>query len=157
MRPGNGQEILQSQGTNQHPPQQNRVLQQLQQGDWRLQQLHHLHHHQQQPPIQDAYIQQVWVKSVRQVCKWHVMLVNNTLNHVLRFLLLWPAFFLLGERKGSWLLHLPFTFDLSLHRHCNAYPRNLLSLCCLVFAVRPWIPACFESSLCGPNKGFVYV
>uniref|UniRef100_A0A8C0BQB4 non-specific serine/threonine protein kinase n=1 Tax=Buteo japonicus TaxID=224669 RepID=A0A8C0BQB4_9AVES len=58
MRPGNGQEILQSQGTNQHPPQQNRVLQQLQQGDWRLQQLHHLHHHQQQPPIQDAYIQQ---------------------------------------------------------------------------------------------------
>ncbi|XP_072717461.1 BMP-2-inducible protein kinase isoform X2 [Ciconia boyciana] len=57
-RPGNGQEILQSQGTNQHPPQQNRVLQQLQQGDWRLQQLHHLHHQQQQPMIQDAYIQQ---------------------------------------------------------------------------------------------------
>ncbi|KFQ04938.1 BMP-2-inducible protein kinase, partial [Haliaeetus albicilla] len=57
MRPGNGQEILQSQGTNQHPPQQNRVLQQLQQGDWRLQQLHHLHHQQQQPTIQDAYIQ----------------------------------------------------------------------------------------------------
>ncbi|KFP50088.1 BMP-2-inducible protein kinase, partial [Cathartes aura] len=58
MRPGNGQEILQCQGTNQHPPQQNRVLQQLQQGDWRLQQLHHLHHQQQQPTIQDAYIQQ---------------------------------------------------------------------------------------------------
>ncbi|XP_030336596.1 BMP-2-inducible protein kinase isoform X2 [Strigops habroptila] len=56
-RPGNRQEILQSQGTNQHPPQQNRVLQQLQQGDWRLQQLHHLHH-QHQPTIQDAYIQQ---------------------------------------------------------------------------------------------------
>ncbi|KFP20851.1 BMP-2-inducible protein kinase, partial [Egretta garzetta] len=65
-RPGNGQEILQSQGTNQHPPPQNRVLQQLQQGDWRLQQLHHLHHQQQQPTIQDAYIQQVQVKSFRQ-------------------------------------------------------------------------------------------
>ncbi|KFW91678.1 BMP-2-inducible protein kinase, partial [Phalacrocorax carbo] len=63
-RLGNGQEILQSQGTNQHPPQQNRVLQQLQQGDWRLQQLHHLHHQQQQPTIQDAYIQQVQIKSV---------------------------------------------------------------------------------------------
>uniref|UniRef100_A0A8D0EY17 Protein kinase domain-containing protein n=1 Tax=Strix occidentalis caurina TaxID=311401 RepID=A0A8D0EY17_STROC len=58
MRPGNGQEMLQSQGTKQHPPQQNRVLQQLQQGDWRLQQLHHLHHQQQQPTVQDAYIQQ---------------------------------------------------------------------------------------------------
>ncbi|KAK2541728.1 Bmp2k [Columba guinea] len=55
-RPGNGQEMLQSPGTNQHHPQQNRVLQQLQQGDWRLQQLHHLP--QQQPTIQDAYIQQ---------------------------------------------------------------------------------------------------
>uniref|UniRef100_A0A8D0FGC7 Protein kinase domain-containing protein n=1 Tax=Strix occidentalis caurina TaxID=311401 RepID=A0A8D0FGC7_STROC len=65
MRPGNGQEMLQSQGTNQHPPQQNRVLQQLQQGDWRLQQLHHLHHQQQQPTVQDAYIQQVQVESVR--------------------------------------------------------------------------------------------
>ncbi|KFQ13403.1 BMP-2-inducible protein kinase, partial [Leptosomus discolor] len=73
MRPGNGQEILQSQGTNQHPPQQNRVLQQLQQGDWRLQQLHHLHHQQQQQPtIQDAYIQQVQVRSVRQVSKRHI-------------------------------------------------------------------------------------
>ncbi|KFW67685.1 BMP-2-inducible protein kinase, partial [Pygoscelis adeliae] len=80
-RPGNGQEILQSQGTNQHPPQQNRVLQQLQQGDWRLQQLHRLHRHQQQPTIQDAYIQQVRVKSVRQISKRHFMLVNNTLNH----------------------------------------------------------------------------
>ncbi|XP_067413186.1 BMP-2-inducible protein kinase isoform X2 [Emydura macquarii macquarii] len=58
IRPGNGQEIL-SQGTNQHPPQQNRVLQQLQQGDWRLQQLHHLHHQQQQQQLlQDAYMQQ---------------------------------------------------------------------------------------------------
>ncbi|XP_062478016.1 BMP-2-inducible protein kinase [Pezoporus occidentalis] len=55
--PGNRQKILQSQETNQHPLQQNRVLQQLQQGDWRLQQLHHLHH-QHQPMIQDAYIQQ---------------------------------------------------------------------------------------------------
>uniref|UniRef100_A0A8V0XJH3 non-specific serine/threonine protein kinase n=1 Tax=Gallus gallus TaxID=9031 RepID=A0A8V0XJH3_CHICK len=57
-RPGNGQEMLLSQGTNQHHPQQNRVLQQLQQGDWRLQQLHHLHHQQKQPTIQEAYIQQ---------------------------------------------------------------------------------------------------
>ncbi|XP_013045995.2 BMP-2-inducible protein kinase isoform X5 [Anser cygnoides] len=57
-RPGNGQEILLSQGTTQHHPQQNRVLQQLQQGDWRLQQLHHLHHQQQHPSIQEAYIQQ---------------------------------------------------------------------------------------------------
>ncbi|OXB84130.1 UNVERIFIED_CONTAM: hypothetical protein H355_012248 [Colinus virginianus] len=57
-RPGNGQEALLSQGTNQHHPQQNRVLQQLQQGDWRLQQLHHLHHQQKQPTIQEAYIQQ---------------------------------------------------------------------------------------------------
>ncbi|NXJ67710.1 BMP2K kinase, partial [Rostratula benghalensis] len=55
-RPGHGQEILQSQGP---PPQQHRVLQQLQQGDWRLQQLHHLQQqHQQQPPVQDAYVQQ---------------------------------------------------------------------------------------------------
>ncbi|XP_065592686.1 BMP-2-inducible protein kinase isoform X2 [Cyrtonyx montezumae] len=57
-RPGNGQEALLSQGTNQHHPQQNRVLQQLQQGDWRLQQLHRLHHQQKQPSIQEAYIQQ---------------------------------------------------------------------------------------------------
>ncbi|XP_072190929.1 BMP-2-inducible protein kinase isoform X2 [Excalfactoria chinensis] len=57
-RPGNGQEMLLSQGTNQHHPQQNRVLQQLQQGDWRLQQLHHLHHQQKQPTIQEAYMQQ---------------------------------------------------------------------------------------------------
>ncbi|KFO93113.1 BMP-2-inducible protein kinase, partial [Buceros rhinoceros silvestris] len=35
-RLGNGQDIVQSHGTHQHPPQQNRVLQQLQQGDWRL-------------------------------------------------------------------------------------------------------------------------
>ncbi|NWI57817.1 BMP2K kinase, partial [Calyptomena viridis] len=54
-RPGNGQDISQCQGTTPHPPQQHRVLQQLQQGDWRLQQLHHLQH---QPTMQDAYIQQ---------------------------------------------------------------------------------------------------
>ncbi|KYO26554.1 hypothetical protein Y1Q_0002175 [Alligator mississippiensis] len=59
MQPGNGQDILLSQGTNQHPSQQNRVLQQLQQGDWRLQQLHHLQHQQQQQQLlQDAYMQQ---------------------------------------------------------------------------------------------------
>ncbi|XP_028599699.2 BMP-2-inducible protein kinase isoform X2 [Podarcis muralis] len=58
---GNSQESMLSQGTNQ-APQQNRVLQQLQQGDWRLQQLHHHHHHhqqqQQQQLIQDAYMHQ---------------------------------------------------------------------------------------------------
>ncbi|NXU53739.1 BMP2K kinase, partial [Turnix velox] len=57
-RAGNSQETLVSGGPNQHPPQQNRVLQQLQQGDWRLQQLHHLHQQQQQPSLQEAYIQQ---------------------------------------------------------------------------------------------------
>ncbi|XP_051475156.1 BMP-2-inducible protein kinase isoform X2 [Apus apus] len=57
-RAGNGQEVLQSAGSSQHPPQQNRVLQQLQQGDWRLQQLHHLQPHQQQPASQDTYMQQ---------------------------------------------------------------------------------------------------
>uniref|UniRef100_A0A7M4FVP0 BMP2 inducible kinase n=1 Tax=Crocodylus porosus TaxID=8502 RepID=A0A7M4FVP0_CROPO len=59
MQPGNGQDVLLSQGTSQHPSQQNRVLQQLQQGDWRLQQLHHLQHQQQQQQLlQDAYMQQ---------------------------------------------------------------------------------------------------
>ncbi|XP_054845956.1 BMP-2-inducible protein kinase isoform X2 [Eublepharis macularius] len=57
-KPGNSQESMLSQGANQ-TPQQNRVLQQLQQGDWRLQQLHHLHHQQQQQQLlQDAYMQQ---------------------------------------------------------------------------------------------------
>ncbi|XP_063166113.1 BMP-2-inducible protein kinase isoform X1 [Candoia aspera] len=55
---GNGQESVLSPGT----PQQNRVLQQLQQGDWRLQQLHHLHQQQQQQQQQqllhDSYLQQ---------------------------------------------------------------------------------------------------
>ncbi|XP_032488162.1 BMP-2-inducible protein kinase isoform X2 [Phocoena sinus] len=61
LRPGNGPEISLGQGPTQQPPQQHRVLQQLQQGDWRLQQLHHL---QQRPPqqqqqlLQDAYMQQ---------------------------------------------------------------------------------------------------
>ena len=56
-----GPEILLGQGPTQQPPQQHRVLQQLQQGDWRLQQLHlqHRHPHQQQQLLQDAYMQQV--------------------------------------------------------------------------------------------------
>ncbi|XP_044622139.2 BMP-2-inducible protein kinase isoform X1 [Equus asinus] len=66
LRSGNGPEILLGQGTPQQPPQQHRVLQQLQQGDWRLQQLHlqHRHPHQQQQQHQlhqlhqDAYMQQ---------------------------------------------------------------------------------------------------
>ncbi|KAG3276366.1 BMP2 inducible kinase [Ictidomys tridecemlineatus] len=63
LRPGNDPEILLGQGPPQHPPQQHRVLQQLQQGDWRLQQLHLQHHHphqqqQQHQLLQDAYMQQ---------------------------------------------------------------------------------------------------
>ncbi|XP_008580231.1 PREDICTED: BMP-2-inducible protein kinase [Galeopterus variegatus] len=69
LRPGNDPEILLDQGSPQQPPQQHRVLQQLQQGDWRLQQLHlqHRHPHQQQQQhqqhqqhqlLQDAYMQQ---------------------------------------------------------------------------------------------------
>ncbi|XP_032633996.1 BMP-2-inducible protein kinase isoform X1 [Chelonoidis abingdonii] len=71
IRPGNGQEIL-SQGTNQHPPQQNRVLQQLQQGDWRLQQLHHLHH--QQQLLQDAYMQQYQQAMHQQMVQQQLMM-----------------------------------------------------------------------------------
>uniref|UniRef100_A0A8C6YBR6 non-specific serine/threonine protein kinase n=1 Tax=Naja naja TaxID=35670 RepID=A0A8C6YBR6_NAJNA len=52
---GNGHENVLLPGT----PQQNRVLQQLQQGDWRLQQLHHLHQQQQQQQLlHDSYVQQ---------------------------------------------------------------------------------------------------
>ncbi|XP_040603387.1 BMP-2-inducible protein kinase isoform X2 [Mesocricetus auratus] len=67
LRPGNGSEVLVGQGPPQQPPQQHRVLQQLQQGDWRLQQLH-LHRvpqqqqqqlqQQQQQLLQNAYLQQ---------------------------------------------------------------------------------------------------
>ncbi|XP_071411393.1 BMP-2-inducible protein kinase isoform X2 [Pithys albifrons albifrons] len=57
-RPGNGQDVSQCSGPTPQPPQQHRVLQQLQQGDWRLQQLHQLQHQQHQHPVQDAYIQQ---------------------------------------------------------------------------------------------------
>ncbi|KAM8969265.1 BMP-2-inducible protein kinase isoform X1 [Sarcophilus harrisii] len=59
LKLGNSQEMVLTQG--QQPPQQHRVLQQLQQGDWRLQQLHHIHHpyqYQQQQLFQDAYVQQ---------------------------------------------------------------------------------------------------
>lgn len=60
LRPGSGPEISLGQGPPQQPPQQHRVLQQLQQGDWRLQQLHlqHRHPHQQPQQHQDAYMQQ---------------------------------------------------------------------------------------------------
>ncbi|CAM4544943.1 unnamed protein product [Lepidochelys olivacea] len=73
LRPGNGQEIL-SQGTNQHTPQQNRVLQQLQQGDWRLQQLHHLHRQQQQQLLQDAYVQQYQQTMHQQMVQQQLMM-----------------------------------------------------------------------------------
>ncbi|XP_058152508.1 BMP-2-inducible protein kinase isoform X2 [Dasypus novemcinctus] len=63
LRSGNGPEIFLGPGPPQQPPQQNRVLQQLQQGDWRLQQFHlqNRHPQQQQQPhqlLQDAYMQQ---------------------------------------------------------------------------------------------------
>ncbi|XP_054544105.1 BMP-2-inducible protein kinase isoform X2 [Talpa occidentalis] len=63
LRPENSPETLLGQGPPQQPPPQHRVLQQLQQGDWRLQQLHlqhrHPHHQQQQHQLlQDAYMQQ---------------------------------------------------------------------------------------------------
>ncbi|XP_061849738.1 BMP-2-inducible protein kinase isoform X2 [Colius striatus] len=80
MRPGNGQEILQSQGTTQHPPQQNRVLQQLQQGDWRLQQLHHLHQQQQQPAVQDAYVQQ-YQQAMHQQMVQQQLLMQSVYQH----------------------------------------------------------------------------
>ncbi|XP_054583952.1 BMP-2-inducible protein kinase isoform X2 [Eptesicus fuscus] len=57
LRPGVSPDILLGQGPPQQPPQQNRVLQQLQQGDWRLQQLHLQPRHPQQQQ-QDAYMQQ---------------------------------------------------------------------------------------------------
>ncbi|OWK13836.1 hypothetical protein Celaphus_00017353, partial [Cervus elaphus hippelaphus] len=51
--------VLLGPGPPQQPPQQHRVLQQLQQGDWRLQQLHlQPRHPPQQQPLQDAYVQQ---------------------------------------------------------------------------------------------------
>ncbi|XP_059523562.1 BMP-2-inducible protein kinase isoform X6 [Myotis daubentonii] len=60
LRPGVSPENLLGQGPPQQPPQQNRVLQQLQQGDWRLQQLHlqPRHPQQQQQQQQEAYMQQ---------------------------------------------------------------------------------------------------
>ncbi|XP_060635334.2 BMP-2-inducible protein kinase [Anolis sagrei] len=64
-KPGSSQQSMMSQGAN-PPSQQNRVLQQLQQGDWRLQQLHHLHHQQQQQLLQDAYVQQVQYQQTMQ-------------------------------------------------------------------------------------------
>uniref|UniRef100_A0A8C5K7T9 non-specific serine/threonine protein kinase n=1 Tax=Jaculus jaculus TaxID=51337 RepID=A0A8C5K7T9_JACJA len=60
LRSGSGPEALMGLCPPQPPPQQHRVLQQLQQGDWRLQQLHLQHrpsHHHQQL-LQDAYLQQ---------------------------------------------------------------------------------------------------
>ncbi|XP_071970508.1 BMP-2-inducible protein kinase isoform X2 [Engystomops pustulosus] len=54
-RPGNMPGTLLGQESSQQPSQQHRVLQQLQPGDWRLQQLHQL---QQQQLFQDAYIKQ---------------------------------------------------------------------------------------------------
>lgn len=125
-RPGNGQDVSQSQGTT---PQQHRVLQQLQQGDWRLQQLHHLQH---QPTMQDAYIQQVQSELLDR-CWRLIVCVHNPWNHSTLVLLL-PVLF---QLKQLLFLHWP----------CNVCPRKLLALCC-VHAVWPWIPSCLASPLC---------
>ncbi|XP_056424926.1 BMP-2-inducible protein kinase isoform X2 [Hyla sarda] len=55
LRPGNGSSTLLGQESSQQSSQQHRVLQQLQPGDWRLQQLHQL---QQQQLLQDTYMKQ---------------------------------------------------------------------------------------------------
>uniref|UniRef100_H0XBS4 non-specific serine/threonine protein kinase n=1 Tax=Otolemur garnettii TaxID=30611 RepID=H0XBS4_OTOGA len=73
LRPGNGPEVLLGPG----PPQQHRVLQQLQQGDWRLQQLHSQQHPQQLLP--DAYMQQEVLPAGEQ----HERLENSPLNRLL--------------------------------------------------------------------------
>ncbi|XP_074084661.1 BMP-2-inducible protein kinase isoform X2 [Macrotis lagotis] len=68
LKLGTSQEMVLTQG--QQPPQQHRVLQQLQQGDWRLQQLHHVHHpyhYQQQHLFQDAYVQQAMQQQQQQI------------------------------------------------------------------------------------------
>uniref|UniRef100_A0A8C5RV16 non-specific serine/threonine protein kinase n=1 Tax=Laticauda laticaudata TaxID=8630 RepID=A0A8C5RV16_LATLA len=73
---GNGHESVLSPGT----PQQNRVLQQLQQGDWRLQQLHHLHQQQhQQKLLHDSYVQQVtlWLSCNVQSLQINPLLIPN--------------------------------------------------------------------------------
>ncbi|XP_051054268.1 BMP-2-inducible protein kinase [Phodopus roborovskii] len=68
LRPGNGSEVLVGQGTPQQPPQQHRVLQQLQQGDWRLQQLHlHRVPHQQQQQQQQQQLQQQQLQQQQQL------------------------------------------------------------------------------------------
>ncbi|XP_006885354.1 PREDICTED: BMP-2-inducible protein kinase [Elephantulus edwardii] len=89
LRPGNGPDILLSQGPPQPPPQQpaqpppqqHRVLQQLQQGDWRLQQLHlqqrPSHQQQQQQLLQDAYMQQYQQAVQQQQILQQQFLVNS--------------------------------------------------------------------------------
>uniref|UniRef100_A0A8C5UDB6 non-specific serine/threonine protein kinase n=1 Tax=Malurus cyaneus samueli TaxID=2593467 RepID=A0A8C5UDB6_9PASS len=91
-RPGSGQDVSQCQGST---SQQHRVLQQLQQGDWRLQQLHHLQQQQQQhqPAVQDTYIQQVqsnpsdkclrhFVQQYQQALLQQQMLAQQRAQHV---------------------------------------------------------------------------
>ncbi|XP_049741881.1 BMP-2-inducible protein kinase isoform X1 [Elephas maximus indicus] len=79
LRPGHGPEILLGQDPPQQPPQQHRVLQQLQQGDWRLQQLHlqprhsHQQQQQQQQLLQDAYMQQYQLAAQQQVLQQQLL------------------------------------------------------------------------------------
>ncbi|XP_044284947.1 BMP-2-inducible protein kinase isoform X2 [Varanus komodoensis] len=71
-KPGSSQDNVLSQGTN-HTPQQNRVLQQLQQGDWRLQQLQQLHHQQQQQQQQQQLLQDTYVQQYQQAMQQHMI------------------------------------------------------------------------------------
>lgn len=126
-RPGNGQDISQSQGTT---PQQHRVLQQLQQGDWRLQQLHHLQH---QPAMQNAYIQQVQSELLDR-CWRLIVCVHNPWDHS-TILFLLPVLFQLKQLLFLLVfafLCFPFLcFSLFLHWPCNVCLKSCLP--CAVF------------------------
>ncbi|KFP78388.1 BMP-2-inducible protein kinase, partial [Acanthisitta chloris] len=102
-RPGPGQDASQPHGTAPHPPQQHRVLQQLQQGDWRLQQLHHLQH---QPTVQEAYIQQSQVMS-----SW---------------MLLWNIWVFLKGDDGLSKLFFPFQLQYQQAMHQQMVQQQLL-------------------------------
>ncbi|XP_025743491.1 BMP-2-inducible protein kinase isoform X1 [Callorhinus ursinus] len=77
LRPGNGPEIVLGQGPPQQPPQQHRVLQQLQQGDWRLQQLHLQH----RPPPQQQLLQDACMQQYQQAMQQQQILQQQFLMH----------------------------------------------------------------------------
>ncbi|ELW63930.1 BMP-2-inducible protein kinase [Tupaia chinensis] len=78
-RPGNGSEILLGQGPAQQPPQQHRVLQQLQQGDWRLQQLQYQHVMQQQQILQQQFLMNAVYQPQPSASQYPTM-VRNTIS-----------------------------------------------------------------------------